>query len=147
MRHLPSDLRSEAPVRYWPDAGLLASFFDDFPFRLSSDRGIVPAVDILEKDGNLILRAEVPGMSEKDIAIKLDGSVLTLSGEKKIENEDKRDNYHRVERSFGSFTRSFTLPETADREKISADYKNGVLTITVPMRAEAKPRQVPISVQ
>ncbi len=147
MRYLPSVLRINPPVKYWPEAGLLASFFDDFPFGRTLDREVVPAVDILEKDGNLILRAELPGMNEKDIALKLDGNVLTLSGEKKFENEEKSDNYRKIERSYGSFSRSFTLPETADREKVSADYKNGVLTVTVPLKAEAKPREVHISVQ
>ncbi len=147
MRYLPSILRLNTPDRFWPEAGVLSTLFEDFPFGRGSDGGIVPAVDILEKDGNLILRAELPGLSEKEIALKVDGNVLTLSGERKLENEDKRDNFHRIERSYGAFSRSFTLPETADREKISADYKNGVLTVTVPLKAEAKPRAVPISVQ
>ncbi len=147
MRHLPTVFRFNSPERVWPDSGLLSTFFEDFPFGRAFDRGVVPAVDVLEKDGNLILKAELPGLNDKEIALKIEGNLLTLSGEKKLESEDKRDNYHRIERSFGSFSRSFTLPETADREKISADYKNGVLTITVPLKAEAKPREVPISIQ
>ena len=147
MRYLPTVFRFNSPERFWPDAGVLSTFFDDFPFGRSSDRGVVPAVDVLEKDGNLILRAELPGLSEKEIALKIEGNVLTLSGEKKLESEDKQDNYHRIERSYGAFSRSFTLPEAADREKINADYKNGVLTVTVPLKAEAKPRTVPITIQ
>jgi len=147
MRYLPSVLRFNTPERFWPDAGILSTFFEDFPFGRALDRDVVPAVDILEKDGNLILWAELPGLSEKEIALKVDGNVLTLSGEKKLENENKRDSFHRIERSYGAFSRSFSLPETADREKISADYKNGVLTVTVPLKAEAKPRAVPISIQ
>ncbi len=147
MRYLPSVFRFANPERCWQDSGVLSTFFDDFPFARSTDRGLHPAVDILEKDGNLILRAELPGLNEKEVALKIEGNVLTLSGEKKLESEDKRDSYHRIERSYGAFSRSFTLPETAEREKISADYKNGVLTVTVPLKAEAKPRTVPITIQ
>ncbi len=147
MRLLPIVRRTNAPARVWPDFSLFDGFFEDFPFSETHRNGVVPAVDVLEKDGNLILQAELPGMEEKEIALKLEGNVLTLSGEKKYENEEKRGEYRRVERSFGSFTRSFTLPETADREKITADYKNGVLTVTVPIKPEAKPREVPIRIQ
>ena len=147
MRCVPSVFRFNAPARYWPNAGLFANLFEDSPFWPASDRGIVPAIDILEKDGNLILRADLPGVSEKEIALKLEGNVLTLSGEKKLENDENSDKYRRIERSYGSFSRSFTLPETADKEKIGAEFKNGVLTVTIPLKAEAKPREVPISVQ
>jgi HSP20 family protein len=147
MRCLPSIRRYTTPARIWPEAGLFNSLFEDFPFGAPFNRGVVPAVDILEKDGNLILQAELPGVNEKEIALKLEGNVLTLSGERKLENEEKRDNYRRIERSYGSFSRSFNLPETAELDKIAADYKNGVLTITIPLKAEAKPREVPISIQ
>jgi len=106
----------------------------------------MPSVDILEKEGNLILRAELPGMTEKEIDLKVEGNTLTLKGERKMENEDKKSNYHRVESSYGSFTRSFTLPETVDLDKINAEYKNGILTITLPQKPEVKPREIPVSV-
>jgi HSP20 family protein len=126
---------------------LFESLFKDFPFSNQAfDRETgMPAVDVLEKDGNLILRAELPGMEEKDIQIQLDGNVLTLKGERKLEEEDKKENYHRIESFYGSFSRSFTLPETADRDKIKADYKTGILTVTVPQKPELKPRQIAVS--
>ena len=111
-----------------------------------STRNWIPAVDILEKEGDLVLRAELPGLEEKDIDLKLEGNILTLRGERKLENRDKKDNYHRVEAYYGSFSRSFTLPDSADRDKISAEYKNGILTIRVPQRPEVKPREIPVSV-
>jgi len=104
-------------------------------------------VDILEKDGNLILRAELPGMTEKQIELKLEGNTLTLKGERKMENEDKKSSYHRVESFYGSFTRSFRLPDTVDAEKINAEYKNGVLMVTIPQKPEVRPREIPVSVQ
>jgi len=106
----------------------------------------MPAVDVLEKDGNLILRAEVPGMNQKDIDLKLEGNVLTMKGEKKSSAEENDDNYRRIESCYGSFTRSFTLPETVEHDKIRADYKDGILTITIPQKPEVKPREIPVSV-
>lgn len=147
MRCVPSIKGYTAPARIWQEAGLLNSFFEEFHFGEPFNRGVVPAVDILEKDGNLILQAELPGVSDKEIGLKLDGNVLTLSGERKLENDEKRDNYRRIERSYGSFSRSFNLPESAELDKIVADYKNGILTITVPLKAEAEAREVPIRIQ
>jgi HSP20 family protein len=146
MRLVPYVRRSEVPTV----SRLFEDFFNDFPFSSSfSENGENwrPSVDILEKDGNLVLRAELPGMSEKQIELKLEGNTLTLKGERKMEKEDDKANYHRVESFYGSFTRSFRLPDTVDAEKISADYKNGVLTITIPQRPEVRPREIPVSVQ
>jgi len=146
MRLVPYIRRSEVPTV----SRLFEDFFNGFPFTspLSDNRETwTPSVDILEKDGNLILRAELPGISEKQIEIKLEGNILTLKGERKMEKEDDKANYHRVESFYGSFTRSFRLPDTVDAEKISADYKNGVLTITIPQRPEVKPREIPVTVQ
>jgi HSP20 family protein len=129
---------------------LFEEFFSDFPFTgsmLDSRESWVPSVDILEKDGKLILRAELPGMAEKDIDLKIEGDTLTLKGERKMDKEDNESNYHRVESFYGSFTRSFRLPDTVDYEKISAEYKNGVLTVTLPQKPEVKPREIPVSVQ
>ncbi len=148
MRLIPYVRHSEVPSRIWPET---SSFFEDFfndPFFTSvsrtSDRWL-PPVDILEKDGNLILRAEVAGIDEKDIDLKLEGNVLTLKGEKKLEHEQDRNNYHRLESFHGSFTRSFTLPDTVDRDHIKADCKNGVLTVTIPQKPEVRPREIPVS--
>jgi len=146
MRLVPYIRRSEVPTV----SRLFEDFFNGFPFTspFSDNRETwTPSVDILEKDGNLILRAELPGISEKQIEIKLEGNILTLKGERKMEKEDDKANYHRVESFYGSFTRSFRLPDTVDAEKISADYKNGVLTITIPQRPEVKPREIPVTVQ
>jgi len=107
----------------------------------------MPAVDILEKDGTLLLRAELPGVNEKEIDLKLEGNLLTLRGEKKIEKSEDNDNYHRIESYQGSFSRSFKLPETVDRDKIKAECKNGVLTVTIPQKPEVKPRDIPVSAQ
>jgi len=105
-----------------------------------------PAVDIFEQDGNIVLNAELPGIDAKDVDIRLENNVLTLRGERKVDNEVKRDNYHRVERAYGTFTRSFTLPTVVDQEKIKAEYKDGVLKVVLPKREEAKPKQISISV-
>jgi HSP20 family protein len=147
MRLVPYIRRPEIPVTN----RLFEDFFNDFPFiGDTSDEqkdSWIPAVDILEKEGHLILRAELPGMSEKQIELKLEGNTLTLKGERKMDKEDKKNNYHRVESFYGSFTRSFRLPETVDLETISADYKNGVLTVTIPQRPEIRPREIPVSTQ
>ncbi len=146
MRLVPYFRRSEVPIT----SRLFEEFFNDFPFDRTlpeTRESWMPAVDILEKDGNLILRAELPGISEKEIDLKLEGNTLTLKGERKMENEDKKSNYHRIESFYGSFTRSFRLPDTVDLGKINAEYKNGVLTIALPQKPEVKPREIPVSVQ
>ena len=145
MRLVPYIRRSEYPMT----SKLFEEFFNDFPFNSAPERSEnwIPSVDILEKGGNLILRAELPGMTQKEIELKLEGNTLTLKGERKMENEDKKSNYHRIESYYGTFTRSFRLPDTVDAEKISAEYKNGVLTITIPQRPEVRPREIPVSVQ
>jgi HSP20 family protein len=146
-------LRKSEPVGLWSERPIFPTLFDEFfgewPFRSATAEtspGWIPAVDILEKDGNLILRAELPGMNEKDIDLKLDGKVLTLKGERKQEEEQESHNYHRTERFHGTFSRSFTLPDSADRDQIKADYKSGVLTVTIPQKPEVKPREIPVTV-
>ena len=104
----------------------------------------VPAVDIYEDEHNIILTAETPGVEEKDLDISLENGVLTISGERKMENEEKQDNFHRIERSYGRFTRSFTLPPTVDNENVKAEFSNGVLKVTLAKREEAKPKQIKI---
>jgi HSP20 family protein len=103
-----------------------------------------PAVDIYEKDGNIVLKAELPGVDPKEVDIRVENNTLTLRGERKFDNEIKRENYHRVERAYGSFTRSFTLPSVIDQDKIQAEYKEGVLHVVLPTREEAKPKQITI---
>jgi len=105
-----------------------------------------PVVDIYEQEGNIVLKAEIPGIDPKDVDIRVENNTLTLRGERKLDNEIKREAYHRVERSYGSFTRSFTLPNVVDQEKIKAEYKDGLLRLTLPKREEAKPKQISINV-
>jgi HSP20 family protein len=151
MRLVPM-LRKFEPSSLWSERSLFPNLFDEFfndqSFRSLQETGRTwtPAVDILEKDGNLILRAELPGINEKEIDLKLEGNVLTLRGERKLEDERESNNYHRIERFYGAFSRSFTLPETVDRDQIKADYKSGVLTVTIPQKPEVKPREIPVSV-
>ncbi len=103
-----------------------------------------PAVDIYESENQLVLTAEIPGVDEKDVEIKIEDNTLTIKGERKFEKETKEENYHRIERSYGSFYRSFTLPNYIDQDKIHAEHENGVLKITMPKKAELKPKKVKI---
>jgi len=105
-----------------------------------------PAVDVYEDEHNVTLKIEVPGIDEKDIDVRIENNTLTVHGERKIEKEEKEENYRRVERQYGSFTRTFNLPPTVDAEKVQADYDKGVLKITLPKKAEAKPKQVKVNV-
>ena len=109
--------------------------------------GTFPIADVDERENEYRITAELPGMSEKDIDIGLAGDLLTLHGEKKEEHEEKGKNRYVSERRYGSFQRSFTVPEDADAEKVAADFKNGVLTITLPKRPDAKPPQRKIEVK
>ncbi|HEY2941414.1 MAG TPA: Hsp20/alpha crystallin family protein [Vicinamibacteria bacterium] len=105
-----------------------------------------PAVDIYEQENNIVLKAELPGVDPKDVDIRLENNTLTLRGERKFDNEVKKENYHRVERAYGAFTRSFTLPTVVDQNNIKAEFKDGVLRVTLPKREEAKPKQIQINV-
>lgn len=104
----------------------------------------VPAVDVYEDEHNLVLKLEVPGMNEEDLSVTLENNTLTVSGERKLEKEEKEENFHRIERRYGSFTRSFRLPNTVDPEKVEAGYDKGILKITLAKRAEAKPKQIKV---
>lgn len=103
-----------------------------------------PTVDIFETENELVLSAEVPGINEKDIEIKIEDNTLTLRGERKFENETKEENYHRIERAYGSFFRSFSLPLYINQDIIKAEHLNGVLKIIMPKKPELKPRKVKI---
>src|SRR5271165_2045439 len=106
----------------------------------------VPPVDIYEDEHSVQLKLEVPGIDEKDLDVKVENNTLTITGERKFEKEEKEENFRRVERRYGSFTRSFTLPNTVNTEDINASYDNGVLNIKLAKRAEAKPKQIKVSV-
>jgi HSP20 family protein len=105
-----------------------------------------PAVDIFETDGALVLKAELPDLKREDIDVNVENNMLTLRGERRFDGEVKQEQFHRIERAYGAFVRQFALPPTVDSTKIAAEYKNGVLTITLPLRDEAKPRSVKIDV-
>ena len=106
----------------------------------------VPPVDIYEDEHNITLKIEVPGIEQKDIDVRLENNTLTVRGERKFEKEEKEENFHRVERRYGSFYRAFTLPNTVDADSVKADYDNGVLKITLAKKAEAKPKQIKVNV-
>jgi HSP20 family protein len=105
-----------------------------------------PAVDIYEKDGSIVLKAELPGIDAKGVDVRVENNVLTLRGERKFEEEAKKESFHRVERAYGTFSRSFTLPTVVDTNKIKAEFKDGVLKLTLPTREEAKPKQIQVQV-
>lgn len=105
-----------------------------------------PAVDIYETENELILKADVPDINEKDLDVRVENNMLSIRGERKFEQKVKEENYLRVERSYGAFSRSFSLPNTVNTEAIKAEYKNGVLTVELPKRVEAKPKQVKVNV-
>jgi len=106
----------------------------------------VPPVDIYETEQNIVLKLEVPGIDQKDLDIRIENNTITVRGERKFENEVKEENFHRVERRYGNFQRSFSLPNTVSTENVTADYENGILKITLAKRAEAKPKQIKVNV-
>ena len=118
---------------------------------LGQDEGLtttsfVPPVDIYETEQNIVLKMEVPGVEQKDLDIRIENQTITIRGERNFEKEVKEDDYHRVERRYGSFQRSFSLPNTVNPEQVTADYENGVLKVTLAKRAEAKPKQIKVNV-
>lgn len=128
----------------------LRAFEDAFSRLLTepqANRPWSPAVDIYETENELVMKADLPEVDLKDIDVRVENQTLTISGERKFEQQENNKGYHRIERSYGNFTRSFAVPNTFDTEKIGAAFKNGVLTITLPKKEAAKPRQVKIQSQ
>jgi HSP20 family protein len=127
---------------------LFNTFFDS-PTPNGSSHGAarrwIPAMDVVETEGHFVLRADLPGLAESDENIEVEDNVLTVSGERKSEHEQKGEGYYRVERSFGSFSRSLTLPEGIDADSIQANFDNGVLEVRIPKPEQPKPRKVQIS--
>ena len=115
-------------------------------FRAGESVGWTPACDIYEDGEEIVVRADLAGVESKDVDIRFENGVLTLKGERKLEKQDKRENYHRLELSYGTFTRSFSLPATIDVEKILAESKQGVLSIHLPKKLEAKPKSIQVKV-
>jgi len=105
-----------------------------------------PAVDVYEDEHSITLKIEVPGIDEKDIDVRVENNTLTVQGERKLEKEEKEENYRRIERQHGSFTRTFTLPNTVDTESVAANYEKGVLKVQLAKKAEAKPKQIKVNV-
>src|SRR5947207_12302131 len=122
------------------------SYSPEGPEEALTTTAFAPPVDIYEDEHNIILKVEVPGIDEKDIDVRVENTTLTVQGERKIEKEEKEENFRRVERQYGSFTRSFTLPSTVDTRQVSAHYDKGVLKINLVKKAEAKPKQIKVNV-
>ena len=122
------------------------SYSPEGPEEALTTTSFAPPVDIYEDEHNVTLKLEVPGIDEKDIDVRVEGNTLTVHGERKIEKEEKEENFRRVERRYGSFTRSFTLPSSVDPAQVSADYNRGVLKIKLAKKAEAKPKQIKVNV-
>jgi HSP20 family protein len=135
---------SAAAVSRDPFFRLFDSFFGETPSEEMTGRAWTPPVDVQETEEGYRLFAELPGMTREDIQITLENNVLRLSGERKFEKDVKKENFHRIERSFGSFTRTFALPSQVDAERIQAAFENGVLTINLPKAEQAKPRKISI---
>lgn len=126
------------------------TFGTAFP-RLFGEEGLtngkwVPSVDIREGENEIVLEADLPGLKPGDFELSVENRVLTLKGERKFEKQSETDNYHRIERSYGSFTRTFTLPSTVNADAVSAEFKNGVLRVTLPKKEEVKARQIQVKV-
>jgi HSP20 family protein len=120
---------------------MFSNFFDD-----QFGRSWTPAVDIYETDNHeVVLKAELPDMKREDIGITFENQILTIRGERKFDESVRRDRYQRFERAYGTFSRSFTIPSTIDAARISASYKDGVLTVRLPQREEAKPKQIEVT--
>ena len=140
-RYNPFDLNDfDRPMRLFNDSlnSILAEPHDSRPW--------TPSVDIKETENEIVLHADVPGVEEKNISIKIEDGTLTLKGERKFEEEKKGEGYHRLERGYGSFVRCFSVPDSVDAGKVAAAYKNGVLTVTLPKKEIAKPRTIKVAV-
>ena len=122
------------------------SYSPEAPEEALTTTSFAPPVDIYEDEHNITLKLEAPGIDEKDIDVRIDNNTLTVHGERKIEKEEKEENFRRIERQYGSFTRSFTLPSSVDVSQVSADYAQGVLNIKLAKKAEAKPKQIKVNV-
>jgi HSP20 family protein len=122
------------------------SYGPEGPEEALTTTSFAPPVDIYEDEHTITLKMEVPGIEEKDIDVRIENNTLTVHGERKFEKEEKEENFRRVERQYGSFTRSFTLPSSLDTGQVSADYEKGVLKIKLTKKAEAKPKQIKVNV-
>jgi HSP20 family protein len=126
-------------------AGLIDRFFE--PDWLGLNRDWAPPVDVTESDDAIVVKAELPGMKTEDIELSVQGNMLTISGQKREEFEDKRDSFHRVERRYGSFRRDIPLPAEVTGDKVEATYRDGVLTVTMPKAEQAKSKRIQVKAQ
>ena len=127
----------------------MSRLFQDVPAQreeLMSGGTFIPPVDVYEDENKITLKLEVPGIEEKDLDVRLENNTLTVRGERKFEQEEKEENFHRIERRYGAFSRSFTLPNTVDAENVRANYENGILRLELLKRAEAKPKQIKVNI-
>lgn len=153
IRWNPTREMTTMPSPLWSMQREINRLFDNFFEGGSQDDGSfglsmwTPAVDIAEHDNEYLVKVELPGIAKDDVKITLESNVLTIRGEKKQEKNGKKGNYHRVERSYGSFQRSFTLPTSVRSDSIDAAYADGILTITLPKAEEAKPKQIEVKVK
>lgn len=140
-----------APARPFGEVTLmqhrLNSIFDELgwePETAVQKSSFIPAVDVYEDAQKVVVKLEVPGVKQEDLDVRLENQILTVKGERKFDDEVKKENFHRIERSYGSFVRTFTVPQTVDTESVKASYDAGVLTIMLGKKAEAKPKQIAI---
>ena len=135
-------------IKYSPFRSDLDVFQDSISrlFSEPTSRPWSPAVDIYESENELVFKADIPDIDPKEVGIQLENGTLTLKGERKFEQEKTTKGFHRIERGYGAFTRAFSLPDTVDAEKVKADYKSGVLTVTVPKKEVAKPKTINVEI-
>lgn len=125
---------------------LLDQMFDRFASQPAGSRPWGPAVDIAENDKELVIAADLPGVKLEDVKVEIEDGTLTLSGNRKFENEDEKNGYHRIERSYGEFRRAFALPDSVDATKVAAAFENGVLKVTLPKTEVARPRTIKVEI-
>jgi HSP20 family protein len=138
--------KRKSPATLWPFEGFFDDFWTGLPWRGSRET-FVPNLDIFEDETGLTIRAELPGLSQREVQVEIEGDLLTIRGEKKEEEEKKEKEYHRIECRHGSFLRQIQLPDSVETEKASATHKDGILTIHFPKRAESKKRSLKIDIQ
>jgi HSP20 family protein len=139
-------LRDLATIQNRINRFVRESYSPEAPEEVLTTTSFAPPVDIYEDEHTITVKMEVPGIDEKDIDVRIENTTLTVHGERKIEKEEKEENFRRVERQYGSFTRSFTLPSSVDTGQVSAHYDKGVLKISLAKKAEAKPKQIKVNV-
>ena len=147
MALFPKKRTEETSLAPGPTGDLFETFWRDFGLSSLLRDELTPRVDVVESEDAVTVTAELPGVKPEEVELTVEGDMLTLRGEKREEKEQKEKNYHRVERRYGSFTRSIHLPSSVDAEKVSAHAKDGVLTIEIPKREDAKPRKIQIDVK